>query len=274
MFTLRGWLLTVAGGLLAAYYTGNIQLDAAAMRVGLPLVALLFLFVESAPRESRGGRRRTGHGGRARYYTRPPQWRRARRLVRRAAGERRLSGRRQAPVAAVGDDLLPQSTLLSGGGPDHPGRHACAPTTDLERGSVSVLRASLLTLGPAHRRRSGGQPDRCSTRGRATSGTRSSSGTSRGCEKCGGFRLRTEQSSQRGWYYVGEPTAGGVRSGNRLEVIHSTPVEQPRHLDRVFHGVHHHLGLTIGHHGDDVEPVPAPAIEGATSRPPWPFYCG
>ena len=47
MFTLRGWLLTVAGGLLAAYYTGNIQLDAAAMRVGLPLVALLFLFVES-----------------------------------------------------------------------------------------------------------------------------------------------------------------------------------------------------------------------------------
>jgi hypothetical protein len=26
MFTLRGWLLTVVGGLLAAYYTDNIEL--------------------------------------------------------------------------------------------------------------------------------------------------------------------------------------------------------------------------------------------------------
>jgi hypothetical protein len=47
MFALRGWLLTVIGGLLAAYYTDNIRMSEVAMRFGLPVVAFLFLFVES-----------------------------------------------------------------------------------------------------------------------------------------------------------------------------------------------------------------------------------
>jgi hypothetical protein len=47
MFALRGWLLTVLGGLLAAYYTGNIAITEMAIRIGLPVVALMFLFVES-----------------------------------------------------------------------------------------------------------------------------------------------------------------------------------------------------------------------------------
>jgi hypothetical protein len=47
MFSLRGWLLTVVGGLLAAYYTDNIALHETWVRVGLPTVALLFLIVES-----------------------------------------------------------------------------------------------------------------------------------------------------------------------------------------------------------------------------------
>ena len=46
MFALRGWLLTVVGGVLAAYYTGNIEVDEKYMRLGLPLIALLFLFLE------------------------------------------------------------------------------------------------------------------------------------------------------------------------------------------------------------------------------------
>ena len=47
MFALRGWLLTVVGGLLAAYYTGNIAITETAVKFGLPIVALGFLFVES-----------------------------------------------------------------------------------------------------------------------------------------------------------------------------------------------------------------------------------
>jgi hypothetical protein len=47
MFSLRGWMLTVIGGLLAAYYTRNIAITEMTMRVGLPVIALLFLFVES-----------------------------------------------------------------------------------------------------------------------------------------------------------------------------------------------------------------------------------
>ncbi|MBI3821206.1 MAG: hypothetical protein HY289_00835 [Planctomycetes bacterium] len=47
IFTLRGWLLTVVGGLLAAYYTDNIDMDAIVLQFALPGIALLFLFVES-----------------------------------------------------------------------------------------------------------------------------------------------------------------------------------------------------------------------------------
>ncbi|MDH4233644.1 MAG: hypothetical protein OEV15_00715 [Gallionella sp.] len=47
MFALRGWLLTIVGGLLAAYYTNNIQIPEYVIRLGLPSIALLFLFVES-----------------------------------------------------------------------------------------------------------------------------------------------------------------------------------------------------------------------------------
>lgn len=47
MFALRGWLLTVVGGLLAAYYTDNIQIDVYLIKLGLPSIVLLFLFVES-----------------------------------------------------------------------------------------------------------------------------------------------------------------------------------------------------------------------------------
>ena len=47
IFALRGWLLTVEGALLAAYYTDNIEMSDSFMRLGLPLIALLFLFVES-----------------------------------------------------------------------------------------------------------------------------------------------------------------------------------------------------------------------------------
>jgi hypothetical protein len=46
MFTVRGWLLTVVGGLLAAYYTDNIEMKESLLWVALPLVTLLFLFVE------------------------------------------------------------------------------------------------------------------------------------------------------------------------------------------------------------------------------------
>jgi hypothetical protein len=47
MFALRGWLLAIVGGLLAAYYTDNIDMNELVLRVALPVVALLFLIVES-----------------------------------------------------------------------------------------------------------------------------------------------------------------------------------------------------------------------------------
>lgn len=47
IFSLRGWLLTVLGGLLAAYYTNNIQISELALRIFLPVIALLFFVVES-----------------------------------------------------------------------------------------------------------------------------------------------------------------------------------------------------------------------------------
>ena len=47
MFALRGWLLAIVGGLLAAYYTDNIDMSVLVLRIALPMVALLFLIVES-----------------------------------------------------------------------------------------------------------------------------------------------------------------------------------------------------------------------------------
>lgn len=47
IFALRGWLLTIVVGLLAAYYTDNIEISENVMRLVLPLVAVLFLILES-----------------------------------------------------------------------------------------------------------------------------------------------------------------------------------------------------------------------------------
>ncbi|HVO23239.1 MAG TPA: hypothetical protein VMW56_06375 [Candidatus Margulisiibacteriota bacterium] len=47
MFALRGWLLAIIGGLLAAYYTENIDLGATLLRAALLLVVVLFLILES-----------------------------------------------------------------------------------------------------------------------------------------------------------------------------------------------------------------------------------
>lgn len=47
MFALRGWLLAVIGGLLAAYYTENIGLEVAVVRIALLLVVALFLVLET-----------------------------------------------------------------------------------------------------------------------------------------------------------------------------------------------------------------------------------
>src|SRR6516164_4937555 len=47
MFALRGWLLTVIGGVLAAYYTGKIAVSETAIRAALPVIALLFVFIET-----------------------------------------------------------------------------------------------------------------------------------------------------------------------------------------------------------------------------------
>ena len=46
MFTLRGWLLFIVGGLLAAYYTENILIDKLVLQIALVVITLLFLFVE------------------------------------------------------------------------------------------------------------------------------------------------------------------------------------------------------------------------------------
>lgn len=47
MFALRGWLLVIVGGLLAAYYTANIDMSAVVLRSALLAITLLFLIVES-----------------------------------------------------------------------------------------------------------------------------------------------------------------------------------------------------------------------------------
>jgi hypothetical protein len=46
IFALRGWMLTLLGGLLAAYYTGNIHLNLLALQIALPTISLLFLWIE------------------------------------------------------------------------------------------------------------------------------------------------------------------------------------------------------------------------------------
>jgi hypothetical protein len=47
MFALRGWLLAIVGGLLAAYYTNNIEMSELVLRTALLAIVLLFLVVES-----------------------------------------------------------------------------------------------------------------------------------------------------------------------------------------------------------------------------------
>lgn len=47
MFTLRSWLLAIVGGLLAAYYTNNIDMSALVLRAALLTIVVLFLVVES-----------------------------------------------------------------------------------------------------------------------------------------------------------------------------------------------------------------------------------
>lgn len=47
MFVLRGWLLAIVGGLLAAYYTNNIDMSELVLRIALLIIVLLFLVVES-----------------------------------------------------------------------------------------------------------------------------------------------------------------------------------------------------------------------------------
>jgi hypothetical protein len=46
MFALRGWLLAVVGGLLAAYYTDNVHMSVLELRVALLAVPVLFLLLE------------------------------------------------------------------------------------------------------------------------------------------------------------------------------------------------------------------------------------
>ena len=46
MFALRGWLIAVVGGLLAAYYTANINISETLMQFALVIVVGLFLFSE------------------------------------------------------------------------------------------------------------------------------------------------------------------------------------------------------------------------------------
>ena len=47
MFALRGWFLVIVGGLLAGYYTANIDMSAFVLRIALLAIMLLFLIVES-----------------------------------------------------------------------------------------------------------------------------------------------------------------------------------------------------------------------------------
>jgi hypothetical protein len=46
IFTLRGWLVTIVGALVAAFYADNIQLNGMVLRVSLLVVAVLFIVME------------------------------------------------------------------------------------------------------------------------------------------------------------------------------------------------------------------------------------
>lgn len=47
MFALRGWLITIIGGLLVAYYTDNVEMSEPALAGALVAVSILFWIVES-----------------------------------------------------------------------------------------------------------------------------------------------------------------------------------------------------------------------------------
>jgi hypothetical protein len=47
MDTLRGWLLAIIGGLLAGYYTANIEISPLELRVALIGITILFFWVET-----------------------------------------------------------------------------------------------------------------------------------------------------------------------------------------------------------------------------------
>src|SRR5260370_16778342 len=47
MDTLRGWLLAIIGGLLAGYYTANIEISPLGLRVALIGITILFFWLET-----------------------------------------------------------------------------------------------------------------------------------------------------------------------------------------------------------------------------------
>ena len=47
IFTVRGWLLVIVGGLIAGYYASNVEMSEFEVRIALLAIALLFLIVES-----------------------------------------------------------------------------------------------------------------------------------------------------------------------------------------------------------------------------------
>ena len=47
MDTIRAWLLAIIGGLLAGYYTANIEISPLELRVALIGITILFLWVET-----------------------------------------------------------------------------------------------------------------------------------------------------------------------------------------------------------------------------------
>jgi hypothetical protein len=47
MFVLRGWLIAIVGGLLAVYYTDNIDMSEPMLQLSLIVIVVLFLILES-----------------------------------------------------------------------------------------------------------------------------------------------------------------------------------------------------------------------------------
>src|SRR5437868_2922672 len=56
--------------------------------------------------------------------------------------------------------------------------------------------------------------------------------------------------------------------GYRVELAHTTPVEQPGDVDRVLGGVHHDLGVLVGDDRNRTETVAARRSQRALVRPP------